>query len=199
MKNKIYLFLFIAITGSWTAFAQEKPEDPVDHSINGQFNALIESSNNFKKYKVVPKSKILQLQRNTTAEINRLNQQIDTANTTIDKQKSQIERFQSDLSKTNNNLESVTAEKDQVTFLGMPTSKSTYRGIMWGIILVLALLMIFFIYQFKRNHALTKEAQKNLHESEADFDEYKTKALEKQQKLGRQLQDERNKLARKKE
>lgn len=199
MKNKIYLFLFIVMTGSWTAFAQEKQEEQVDHSINGQFNELIESSNNFKNYKVISQSKIIQLQKNTSAEINRLNQRIDTANTTIDEQKSMIEHLQSNLSKTNNNLESVTAEKDEVAFLGMPTSKSTYRVIMWGIILVLALLMIFFIYQFKRNHALTKEAQKNLRESEAEFDEYKKKSLEKQQKLGRELQDERNKLARKKE
>lgn len=199
MKNKIYLFLFIVMTGSWTAFAQEKQEEQVDHSINGQFNELIESSNNFKNYKVISQSKIIQLQKNTSAEINRLNQRIDTANTTIDKQKSMIEHLQSNLSKTNNNLESVTAEKDEVAFLGMPTSKSTYRVIMWGIILVLALLMIFFIYQFKRNHALTKEAQKNLRENEAEFDEYKKKSLEKQQKLGRELQDERNKLARKKE
>lgn len=199
MKNKIYLLLFIVMTGSWTAFAQEKQEEPVDNSINGQFNTLIESSNNYQSFKVIPKSKIARLQKNTSAEINRLNQQIDTANTTIDKQKSKIKHLQSDLSETNNNLESVNAEKDQVAFLGIPTNKSTYRTIMWGIILVLALLMIFFIYQFKRNHALTKEAQKNLRENEAEFDEYKKKALEKQQKLGRELQDERNKLARKKE
>ena len=41
---------------------------------------------------------------------------------------------------------------------------------------------------------IMRQAADVLKELELDFDDYKRKALEKEQKLGRQLQDERNKL-----
>ena len=64
---------------------------------------------------------------------------------------------------------------------------------MWVIVFALVLILVFFIYKYKQSNVLTKEAKKNLAENEAEFDEYRKKSLEKQQKLGRQLQDEKNK------
>ena len=47
------------------------------------------------------------------------------------------------------------------------------------------------------SNILTKQAKKKLEEVENSFESYKHKALEKEQKLGRQLQDERNKSPKK--
>jgi len=79
----------------------------------------------------------------------------------------------------------------------MATNKGTYQTTMWVIILALVLILLFFIYKFKNSNVLTKEARKNLAENEAEFEEYRKTALEKQQKLGRMLQDEKNKQANK--
>ena len=43
---------------------------------------------------------------------------------------------------------------------------------------------------------MTKEAKKRLDDTEKEFDIYKKKALEKEQRLGRLLQDEKNKVNR---
>jgi hypothetical protein len=56
------------------------------------------------------------------------------------------------------------------------------------------LLVLFLIFQYKRSHLLTKEAKQSLKNLDADYENYKRVALEKQQKLGRQLQDEKNKV-----
>jgi len=65
---------------------------------------------------------------------------------------------------------------------------------MWSIIGILLSGLLLFIFRFKNSNTLTRQAKIKLDELELDFEDYKRKALEKEQKLGRQLQDERNKL-----
>ena len=115
------------------------------------------------------------------------------SNKTIEEQKLKIENLKAELNNTQNNLNQVTEEKDQISFFGIATDKGTYQTIMWVIVFALVLILVFFIYKYKQSNVLTKEAKKNLAENEAEFDEYRKKSLEKQQKLGRQLQDEKNK------
>ena len=133
------------------------------------------------------------IQKNTVNRIESLKEEIVTSNKTIEEQKLKIENLKAELNNTQNNLNQVTEEKDQISFFGIATDKSTYQTIMWVIVFALVLILVFFIYKYKQSNVLTKEAKKNLAENEAQFDEYRKKSLEKQQKLGRQLQDEKNK------
>lgn len=64
---------------------------------------------------------------------------------------------------------------------------------MWSIIGGLFVLLLFFIYKFKNSNAVTKQAKKSLEETEEEFEEHRKIALEREQKVRRQLQDEINK------
>ena len=50
-----------------------------------------------------------------------------------------------------------------------------------------------FLFQLKGSKSIASDAKNALEKLEDDYEEYKRKALEKEQKLGRQLQDEINK------
>lgn len=192
MKLKpFFLFLTFLLTVN-LVIAQEEAEQE-DNSINSQFNEVIDGSNNYQDYKVVKQYKLTQLQKNTVNRIESLKEEIVTSNKTIEEQKLKIENLKAELNNTQNNLNQVTEEKDQISFFGIATDKGTYQTIMWVIVFALVLILVFFIYKYKQSNVLTKEAKKNLAENEAEFDEYRKKSLEKQQKLGRQLQDEKNK------
>jgi len=82
-----------------------------------------------------------------------------------------------------------------MSFFGSQMSKAGYNTMVWAIAGALLLGLLFFIFKFKNGNILTKQAQRKLEDLEQGFDDYKRKSLEKEQKLGRQLQDERNKLA----
>jgi hypothetical protein len=56
------------------------------------------------------------------------------------------------------------------------------------------LALFYFIFKFSKSNILTKEAQNNLLDIEQEFEEYRKKSIEREQKLRRQLQDEINKL-----
>ncbi|PZW39537.1 hypothetical protein LX95_01893 [Mesonia algae] len=193
-KSLSSLILFLFLCGS--IFAQEDSQN-TDNSINAQFTELIEDANNYQEYKVVKHNSLLQLQKNTVNEIEGLNKTIQSSSDTIQNQRKEVAQLQQKLNQTKEDLENVTQEKDDISFLGMATDKGTYQTTMWVIILALVLILLFFIYKFKNSNVLTKEARKNLAENEAEFEEYRKTALEKQQKLGRMLQDEKNKQANK--
>ena len=57
----------------------------------------------------------------------------------------------------------------------------------------LFLILIVFLFQLKSAKAIAHEVKNNVEKIEEEFEDYKHKALEKEQKLGRQLQDEINK------
>ncbi len=163
------------------------------YPIQDEFNELIESSNNYQGYKVVDYEALVRLKNNTNRHFDELRAEIETQKNTADQQVAEIDSLKEELQATQQDLEKVNAEKDAIKFLGMPMSKGSYMGMMWGIVAILLIALLFFIYRFKNSHATTREARKRLAETEKEFDLYRAKALEKEQRLGRMLQDERNK------
>jgi len=87
------------------------------------------------------------------------------------------------------------AEKvEQINFIGMTVSLSIYNLIVWGLIILLAIATFIVV---ARSASFRHEAHyrtKLYSELEDEFKGYKTKANEKEKKLARELQTERNKL-----
>jgi len=97
------------------------------------------------------------------------------------------------LEETSGNLTTVTEEKDSMSFLGMQVSKASYNTILWATIASLLGTLLFFIFKFKKSNSLTQEARINLSELEVEYEDHRRRALEREQKINRQLQDELNK------
>ena len=190
--NKLLITLLI-----FTAFTlKSNAQDSIltTNPIQQKFQELIESSNNYQEYKVVNYDELVDLRDKTNDYIQELKDQITVGKNTADQQEEEIANLEGELKTTQQNLQQVTEEKDNIVFLGMPLPKGTYMAMMWGIVAILILALVFFIYKFKNSNAVTKEAKKRLDDTEKEFDTYKKKALEKEQRLGRLLQDEKNKV-----
>jgi preprotein translocase subunit SecF len=191
--NKPLIFSILLLTFNFSLIAQDynSGESPVEEELTN----LIEKSNDYQGFKVVDYNELITLKKNTSEFISKLNNEITTQKNTIDQHQQEISELKSELETTRQNLEKVTAEKDAISFLGIPFSKSGYMSLMWGIIIVLIIALLFFIFRFKKGHAQTSEARQNLSATEKEFEVYRAKALEKEQRLGRLLQDERNKAS----
>lgn len=175
---------------------QTEPTPP--QNVVEQYDQVIESSGNYnngaKRYKVIERPKLDRYRKQLSDSVTNLKSKISTLNKRIDDQASEISTLNTNLSSTQKNLENTNLEKDSMNFFGSQMSKGSYQTMMWTIAGVLLLGLLLFIFRFKNSNTLTRQAKRKLAELELDFDDYKRKALEKEQKLGRQLQDERNKL-----
>lgn len=161
--------------------------------IKNQFEYIYNKSNSHKQYKVVSKNWYAKLQKNTLDSLNAVHTLINTSKAEINKQLQQISSLEEELKTANSNFNKAKAEKDNMPLLGVQMSKSSYTATMWGIIFTLLGGLILFIYKYNGSNALTKEAQKLLRETESEFEEHRRNALEREQKVRRQLQDELNK------
>lgn len=187
MKKHFFLMactFMLAITG-WA----QTTGNPID----AQFNDLIENSNSFKGFKVIDQAELTALQDKTANYTEELKQEIAAYETAVQAQKDTIAKLQANLESLEGKLAEVTAEKDEISFLGLPFSKANFKGTMWAIVGVLLAALALFVVRFKSSNARTREIRQKLQETEKEFDSYRAKALEKEQKMGRMLQDERNK------
>ena len=194
MSKKNYIFAVFILFSVFQMNAQTdslKTETP----IQDEFTALIQESNNYQGYKVVDYDKLIELRNTTRNYITELKEEIVVQKNTVDQQNDEIQQLKAELESTREDLNRVTEEKDALMFLGMPFTKGGYKTMMWGIVAVLVVILVVIFFRYKSSHSATRDAQQKLMETEKEFDAYRTKALEKEQRLGRMLQDERNKTS----
>jgi len=194
MSNKIYIAAAFVIA---SVFQMNAQTDSIGTNtpIQDEFSALIQESNNYQGYKVVDYDKLIELRNTTRNYITELKEEIVVQKNTVDQQNDEIQKLKSDLAATQEDFNRVSEEKDALVFLGMPFTKGAYKTMMWGIVGVLIALLLIIFFRYKSSHAATRDAQQKLDETEKEFDAYRTKALEKEQRLGRMLQDEKNKAS----
>lgn len=181
------------------AQAQQDEEDlSLDKgTINNQFEYLYKKSGNYnadgQRYEVVRAINLDKLRQNVLDTINAANKNSVALKATIGGHESTITSLNKKLEETSNSLASVIDEKDSMSFLGIQVSKGTYNFILWTVIFGLLLLLLLFIYRFRRSNILTQIAKSNLSELETEYEDHRRRALEREQKISRQLQDEINK------
>lgn len=187
-----YLSVLCSVFFCFAATAQIESQSTLDKN----FENVIDGSNDFQDYKVIKKTELSKLRKDVNAYANSLNEEIAGLNDTIAKQNSTINALRSQVKKTDEELNNVSAEKNAMIFMGIQTSKGVYHTFVWGVIALLALLLVVFILKFKTSNSSTRSSIMQLQSTEAELEDLRRRSIEKEQKLGRQLQDERNKNAR---
>lgn len=175
------------------------PADPMkDGTIAEQFDHVIDKANRYKEgvkvYQVIPDAIFKQLESNVEEEISQLEATIENSETTIQQQAGEIESLKEQTTELQGQIDKLSKEKDQMNLLGVaPMKKAAYRTVMWAIIAGLGFLVFFFAGSSVRSRSVTKQHKTQLEKVRAEFDEYRKKTMEEDQKLRRKLQDEINK------
>ena len=187
MKS-IYLFsiaLFILVP----SFAQQKDTS----SVKEKFNLIYNTSSSYKEFKVIRKSRFLNLRDQVSDSIKLLNNELELKG-------EKINTLEQDLNNINKVLLNSIAEKtaaiemkNSIFFFGLKLHKSSYKFMNWMIFTLLVGALSFLIYKYKSSYRIILSAKESLQESEEELVKFKKKSMENDQKLRRQLQDEINK------
>ncbi|EGD34111.1 MULTISPECIES: hypothetical protein [unclassified Capnocytophaga] len=203
MKRKILIISLGLFFPLW-AIAQSEPqqgntgttqeeEKQYPKTIEGQFDQMIEKSGNWEKYKVVKKETLYAIKKNMLDSVrvqkDLLREKLDT----IAHQASEIKQLNLKIQSVESDLEKEMRQKNSIDFFGIPLDKGLYSAVVWGIIIVLAILLILFISKFTRSNNITQSTLRDFENLQNEYEEYRTKAIEREQKVRRQLQDEINK------
>ena len=190
----ILTFLLIFIIAAKSNAQTDEIKPSLDNgTIESQFDYLYRKSSSYQEYKVVKKTFYTKIKGNVLDSLKSIKKELKNTQKLVANQANEINDLKSNLKTTNDNLIGVTKEKDDIKLLGISLTKSSYNSILWSIIVGLILFLLLFIYRFKNSNSTTKQANQLLAETEEEFIHFKTVALEREQKVRRELQDEINK------
>lgn len=161
--------------------------------LDSQFEYVLSESNNYQDYKVIKEDWLVKLRKHVTDSINSLKTQIQQTKAQLAQERNEMREMQQHLQAISDTLTQVRQAQNSIGFVGAQVQKSAYQVIMWSIVAVLLILLITFIYRFNNSNAVTHQARQDLEEMREEFEDHRKKALEYQQQLRRQLQDEINK------
>ncbi|MFV0564551.1 MAG: tRNA (guanine-N1)-methyltransferase [Flavobacteriaceae bacterium] len=198
MANIKYFYFIIFVislnTFSQTGATEETSELSLNSgTISNQFEYIIQRSNNYQDFKVVKKTWLSTLKAHTLDSLSAVHKLLTDTEAIVNNQNNEITDLKLKLSNTEQTLANTNQEKDSMSLFGLQLSKTNYNILMWCLIGILLVLLLFFIYKFKSSNTITQEAKKALTATEEEFEEHRRVALEREQKVRRQLQDEINK------
>ena len=178
-------------TRSTTEVSQEEKQYPT--TIEGQFDELVDKSGNWEKFKLVKKESIYTFKKTLLDSIKEQKSLLREKLDTISVQSSRIKELNLNIQNLQSELDKEKNRNDSIDFFGLTIEKGIYSIIVWGIIAVLAILLVVFISRYTSSNGITRGALKDLEDLQNEYEEYRTKAIEREQKVRRQLQDEINK------
>lgn len=193
LKKIFTVFLFILLGLSPLAMAQDTPlAEPQENTLQQQFRTLKERSNNYQEYKVVKENLLDQFYSNVRDSINTAQQRIQEAQNTIQAQQQEIARLQQEVEERQQAVEQSEYEIAHTQFLGIDVEKETYNFIVWGIILALLVVVAVAFMKYKSSNKVAVKKRNEYDALEEEFNEYKARSREKETRLMRDLQTERN-------
>ena len=198
MRKFIHLFiavLFFALNTNH-ADAQQSAKDTVnaDPSLRGQYQSILSKSKNLNGFKVVNPARLNTFWKNVNDTLRAERKQLPALRKQIAEEQKTIADLRAQLSGKESALNSSKQKLDEISFMGISFSKGSYNTMVWTIILMLALALIIIIVRSAKLLHEAKYRSSLYEEISAEYQSYKVKANEKEKKLARELQDERNKL-----
>ena len=174
-----------------TAVAPVEEAKPT--TLEGVFQQLIDRSGAWQNFKMLDRGKLAAFQRSMTDSINGVRSQLVAEKQKVKENEATIKELNDKITDIQAALDQTKDQKDSVNFFGLLISKSLYNTIMWGIVLALASLLMLYIYKFSNGNVVTKKSINDLNELQEEYENYRKAAIEREQKVRRQLQDEINK------
>ncbi len=191
-----FLFPFLLTVFASQSFAQSAAKAIEDPNLNlkERYQVMKENSQTYGDYKVIKEFILDGFWKLNVDSIAKQRALLNESNSQIAALKTELLATQNDLKAQQASVEEIIFDSKHISVLGIPFAKGVFLIIAAIIIAGLALVVAFAFTRMKIVNAGMKEKTLIAHAITQEFEEYKHKALDKQTKLSRELQNERNKL-----
>ena len=160
-------------------------------SLKGQFEYVYKKSETYEYYKVVKISTFALIKKNAVDSINLYKTELTSRKKEISQLQSTVTGKDTKIKELSKSLNSTNETKNSMVFLGSEISKGAYNTIMWSVVFGLVVMAVVLFLLFKRSHLVTRETKNRLTEVEEEFEAHRKSALKREQKIARELMDEK--------
>ena len=160
----------------------------LDKSLNGQYQYLLTKVYRYQQPLISAFWKV------ASDTLNLSRSRLRAAQNRLIAQGKTIDSLKADVTNKDQNLTAESTRVNGITVLGVTMSKATYNLLTWGLVLLFGAIALFVILRSGSYGREAKYRTQLYTELEEEFKAYKAKANDKEKKLARELQTERNKL-----
>lgn len=166
-----------------------------DPSLNGQYQFMLSRTRTSPDgYKMVARYRLDELWKSVSDTLRKERAEKRGLQQKLVEQEKTVNYLKTEISGKDASINENTDKINEIRFLGVAFEKGTYNIIVWSVIGILAIALIIVIVSSGKNISEAKHRTQLYNEVSEEYQSYKSKAVEKERKLARELQDERNKL-----
>jgi len=175
--------------------AQSREALEGDHNLKERYEIMKDKAESYTDYKVIKNSILDGVWKISMDSIAKARADLRTANSTIAKLNGEIQGAVDKVKAAETAMAQSDYERTHMTVFGVPVAKGVFVTTSLVIIaaLIIALLTVFSTFNVLRRS--NREKELTIHGIMSEFDSFRKKALEKEVKISRELQSERNKLS----
>lgn len=189
-----FTLLLIMLSGS-LGFAQpaKKAVEDTNLNLNDRYNEMKSGSQTFKDYKVIKESILDGVWKITSDSISKKEKQLEEANAEINNLQGELKAMQGSMQAQQSSIQDVIYDSTHISVLGIPFTKGFFILFVVAIVGALSVGLSVSFARVKIANGLMKEKTLIADSISHELEDFKKKAMEKQTKLSRELQNERNK------
>ena len=193
MKYLVALLFLLNITA---AIAQTVGDAVTDkkYTVRERYGIIREKSQTFKEYKVIKETILDSFWKIITDSMAAQKARLQTANGTIATLQKDLSSSQAALKEKEQSTQDIVFASTHISIAGIDFTKSGFASFVGIVILALIVCAGLLVAKLKLMYGSVRERNDTVNSITREYEDYKHKAMDKQTKLSRELQNERNKL-----
>lgn len=193
-RTTLLLICVLAVVGASAQKASDALEND-NQTLRERYYVLKNKSQTYQDYKVIKENLLDGYWRIIEDSLRQNQATLRQARAEINSLNKELEDNRAALKAKEESMQDVLYASTHITVLGIDFDKGFFAGLMGIIILLLGLVIGVIYYSMKLMRRNLAEKVDLINSISAEYEDYKRRAMEKQTKLSRELQNERNKLA----
>lgn len=175
--------------------AQSREALEGNHNLKERFEIMKDKAESYNDYKVIKNEVLNGVWKIGMDSIAKAKSDLRTANATIASLRNEIQVSADKVKAAETSMAESTYERTHMTVFGLHIAKGVFVTTSLVIIaaLIIALITVFSTFNVLRRS--NREKELTIHGIMSEFDAFRKKALEKEVKISRELQSERNRLS----
>ncbi|MEX2235161.1 MAG: hypothetical protein WD824_23565 [Cyclobacteriaceae bacterium] len=192
-RTTILLICVLAVVGVSAQTASDALERD-NQTLRERYLVMKNKSQNYQEYKVIKENILDGMWRIIQDSLNQKQSSIRQAHAEISNLNKELDQNKAALKGKEESMQDVMYASTHISVLGIDFDKGFFAGLIGVILILLGLVIAVIYYTLKMMRKNLAEKIELMNSISAEYEDYKRRAMDKQTKLSRELQNERNKL-----